>query len=378
MTHTPSRRAAQLAFAVAFVAATVLPSFAAPPWSGFVPFKRVEADPEKSYELTEEQGPWMILATSFAGDGAREEAHQLVLELRRSFKLNAFMHKQAFDHSQSEQGIGLNRYGGPKMMRPANPTRFDEYAVLVGDFQSIEDPKLTKTLEKLKHASRESLKLLPASDTTMRFAELHEFQRLNSPDPKQRGKGPLGSAFVTTNPLLPREMFVPGGLDSLVLEMNAGVKHSLLDCPKKYSVRVATFRGNVIIDQKEIAKIEGAGKKMESQLVDAAEKAHRLTMLLREKGVEAFEFHDRHESIVCIGSFDSVGSPRADGKTEINPQILKIMEVYGAQEQEIRGTARPVLGLQPQRIQGIQLDIQPMPVEVPRRSVAQDYANGNW
>ena len=44
-----------------------------------------------------------------------------------------------------------------------------------------------------------------------------------------------------------------------------------------------------------------------SKLEEAAYNAHLLVVALRKQGVEAYEFHDRHESLVTIGSFDSVG-----------------------------------------------------------------------
>ena len=65
-------------------------------------------------------------------------------------------------------------------------------------------------------------------------------------------------------------------------------------------------------------------------MVEAAEKAHKLTEALRAKGVEAYEFHDRSSSIVTIGSFDSVGTPQPNGQIELNPQIHAIMQQYGA------------------------------------------------
>ena len=71
----------------------------------------------------------------------------------------------------------------------------------------------------------------------------------------------------------------------------------------------------------------------------------RLTVALRTRGVEAYEFHDRHESIVTVGSFDSVGQPRVDGKTEINPAVHQVMAMYGATRQPIPGQGS--LGLQP-------------------------------
>jgi hypothetical protein len=93
---------------------------AAKPWELLIPFKRVEADQNKSYELTEEDGPWMILAASFAGPGAKQQAEQLVYELRKEFKMEAFVHKQTYDFSKPVVGLGINRYGGPKVMRHAN------------------------------------------------------------------------------------------------------------------------------------------------------------------------------------------------------------------------------------------------------------------
>ena len=74
----------------------------------------------------------------------------------------------------------------------------------------------------------------------------------------------------------------------------------------KYTVKVATFTGqNVLLTRKVIDQMEkGKTLNLKSKLVDAAEKAHKLTEALRAKGVQAYEFHDRASSIVTIGSFD--------------------------------------------------------------------------
>jgi hypothetical protein len=188
----------------------------------------------------------------------------------------------------------------------------------------------------------------------------------------RKKRGPMQNAFITTNPLLPDEYFVPKGIDRLVLEMNEPVKFSLLDCPGKYTVKVATFTGRVVIDQKQIEDIEKHGKPFESQLADAADKAHRLTLSLRQKGYEAYEFHDRYASMVTIGSFNSVGTPRADGKIEINPQAHAIIQTFGAERKVTPGQVAAQVG-QPKVEAGIPLDIQPMLVEVPKRSLAAQY-----
>ena len=74
------------------------------------------------------------------------------------------------------------------------------------------------------------------------------------------GRGPMGRAFFTRNPLLPREYFVPKGVDDFVAKMNQGVEHSLLDCPGRYTVQVATFRGKTILQTGRRAT-EGNGRR---------------------------------------------------------------------------------------------------------------------
>ena len=64
---------------------------------------------------------------------------------------------------------------------------------------------------------------------------------------KPRKRGPMGQAFFTRNPLLPREYFVPKGVDTFVAKMNEGVEHSLLDCPGRQTIQVATFRGKTFL-----------------------------------------------------------------------------------------------------------------------------------
>ncbi len=145
--------------------------------------------------------------------------------------------------------------------------------------------------------------------------------------------GPLAHAFIAPNPLLPEEYLASkGGLDDMVVKMNKNVEHSLLKCPGKYTVQVAHFTGEVIIDQNESAPIEtvaqGRPESTKQSLAEAAQKAHVLTEALRIDGYEAYEFHDRNASVVTVGHFDSVGTPRPDGKIEINPMIYRIIEVF--------------------------------------------------
>ena len=179
----------------------------------------------------------------------------------------------------------------------------------------------------------------------------------------------MGHAFITTNPLLPPDYFVPkNGIDPLVLQMNKNAEFSLLDCPGKFTVQVATFKGQVIIKQDEIKEIENGNREMKSELADAADKANRLAKALRMKGYDAYEFHDRFASIVTVGSFNSVGTPARMERSRSIRKFDKIMKTFGAQPVAVPGQTTPITPLK--TLVGIPFDIQPIPVRAPRRSIS--------
>jgi hypothetical protein len=341
------------------------------PLTMLVPFKRVDADPSKSYEVTQDHGPWLILAASFSGEGAEKQAHELVMELRSSFKLKAYTNQQHYDYSQSVSGLGLNRYGEAKKMKHSHSNAYDVIAVLIGNFTSIDDPNLEKTLQKIKYAKPNCLDIQRNKNSTQSYVRWRTMQRLVSNDQEKKTKGPMGSAFATRNPLLPDEYFSARGVDPLVVEMNKEAEYSLLKNPAKYTVKVATFGGFSTMKLDEIERLARSNGR--TKLEDAAFKAHQLTVALRKQGVEAYEFHDRTESLVTVGAFDSVGKPLSNGSTEFNPAVCEILKRYGAEQKMIPG--QNVVGLQPKSVvPGIPMDIQPIPIEVPRISVAASYS----
>ena len=341
---------------------------ASPPWVSFLPFRKAEPTREKPYELSENDGPWLILAASFSGEGAEGQAQELAEELRRRFRVPAYLHRKRFDFSDTFEGY---THGGRRTtMRYVQDESYNGIAVLVGDFSSINDHDLEKILEKIKFANPECLDLAKRGGSTQRFAGLRELYRKMNGDESKRKKGPMGSAFVTRNPMLPKEYFSQSGPDEFVISLNRGVKYSLLENPGRVTVCVAKFRGDYSVNMSKIADAELNGK-VSDKLEVAADQAHRLTKALRKRGVEAYEYHDRHESLVTIGSFDSEGTPLPDGTVDINADILKIMKTYGASKQALPGGAQ--LGLQPRTLDGVPFDIQPLPIKVPRQSIAGDY-----
>ena len=325
--------------------------------TGWLPtawFSQDSIDPKAMFPLAESDGPWLVLATTFRGEGARDDARRLVQELRGTHKLKAFTHEKSFDFTGNQRGLGLNPDGTPKKMRFAKAEQVTEVAVLVGDFASFDDPRGQKMLAKIKGLQPAALS--GGSGKSQSFAD---FKRMMGFD-KNAAKGPMHLAFVIPNPLLPEDFFTRQQVDKFVLDMNADVTNSLLDCTGRYSVRVATFTGAGTFDQKAI---QTGGKEVEFQgrLVEAAEKAHRLTETLRRKGWQAWEFHDRDSSIVCVGSIDQLAVNQADGTTVTHPEIVRIVKELGPDPAKLA-----VGQIMPRSIDGVLLDVQPRPIDVPR------------
>lgn len=383
---------------------------------------------EGDYALTQEHGPWLIVAASFSGDGAEKQAQELVQELRERYRLSAYLYEMSFNFGEESPGRGLDEYGAPIRRRYQRGDQVRELAVLVGNFPSIDDPAAQTTLDHIKTMQPNALDV-DAEETTQSMARVRKMEdALLEKLGKPRKRGPMAQAFFTRNPLLPPEYFVPQGVDPFVAKMNQGVQHSLLDCPGRYTVQVATFRGKTMLqssatdDKEQEAASKGRGfwnwrkKTDRNPLVEAAENAHLLTEELRGHGYEAYEFHDRTESIVTIGSFAQAVQQLPDGRVVAAPAVQKIIETFGAayntpsdpltsigndpttqqlveqQEQQFNlkltsQQAQIVPGLNPKHVKILRgsgkrqyteriipLDVNPRAIETPRRSVSSAYA----
>jgi hypothetical protein len=342
---------------------------AAPPWTSLLPFKKVEATPQS---LTTENGPWMIMAMSFSGDEAEEEAYRLALELRRDLKLEAYTHEQAAELEETVIGLGVDSRGRPKRMRHIHGTNSAEHAVLVGNFKSFDDPEAAKTLEKLRYLQPKSLGGLgqPEGNETFSANHMRAFYRKVTRNPEQKRRGPMGKAFITRNPLAPQDEVARQSLDPFVEEMNLGETYSLLGNPGRYTVVIGTYRGvsafNETDFEKSIRKRDGLNK-----IDEAAINAKRVAAELRKSGIDAFVFHDRHESIVTVGSFDDLGDEGEGERIDLRPEVAAVIKRFEAGRNSIPGTDQ--LGLQPKAVAGVPLDVSPRIIVVPRKSLADVY-----
>lgn len=378
-------------------------------------FKQVDADPTSAYPVAQNNGPWMIMAATFSSRAAREvrdpaenqrlrqeaeaqaqeamaQAQELVHELRRDYKLQAYTFVRKTELEGPVQGRGINPQGRPRRMVLNSLPSLQEVAVVVGNYSAVDSPEAERDLRLIKFIEPNSLKLselqrkgrrtyqqLVAFRLSQKNVTADAFIKENSSSFPQgvkknvqisnstREHGPMGSAFVTRNPMLPQDDFQAPIMDKTVYEMNKEVgQHSLLRCSGRYTVKVATFTGAVIMDQKKIRELEKGRLPLDSRLAEAAQKAHELTEALRVKGYEAYEFHDRQTSIVTVGSFHSAGTPRPDGKIEMDPLMLRTVRAFGPD---------PITG-KPRIIMQQPLDLSPTPIVVPQRSVSADYASG--
>ena len=381
--------------------------FAGAAWADFplgriISFNRVEADPNKRYEVTEDLGPWMILAATFSGETAEYDAHQLILELRREFKLEAYLCCEILeDLTKPVQARGVDEYGRPLQARHAQAVELVEYGVLVGSYESLESRELERDLERIKTLHPVSLDLERGNGRSLKYGEIRAQYREVTGDTE---RGPMGRAFAVHNPAIDEEFFQQVGIDPVVLEMNEQAEYTLLECPGRFTVQVACFRGRNLIQQSAIAAVEEGRAEFDSRLEEAALKAHLMAGALRRDGCpEAYEYHDLQESVVCVGSFDylyeldpnqpyvldELGRQRPNFRVDsmnrpvVNPAILELVRRFGPQ-QGVGPNGQPVVGNQPRTIEvhdGQQMriltfDLAPIPVVVPKRAMGDEYARG--
>lgn len=362
-------------------------------------------------ELTDGCGPWLIMCASFVGEDAEAQSMSLVRELRQK-GLAAYLYSHHFDYSGTIEGLGFDQREGrrlpngqmvarPPKMKALHNEEFEEIAVLVGDFPTIDDGRGQETLQYIKYMMPESLGKVvfgqdaegqflvrPREADAQRMRIMRTINKTMNANADKR-KGPMGAAFMMANPLLPDEYFAAQRVDEFVLNFNKDYPNTLLKNRGTYTVQVATFRGDSTFELDQIKKqaqelnwrMNNRKPIQESKLALALVKANRLTKELRKLGFPAFEFHDRHESYVCVGEFEWL--KRIENGREIqNPDIVGAIQAFKGNVENfpgVPGAVRPkslgdiaklydlpVDRLPDLRRLGVVFDVQPIPVAVPR------------
>ncbi len=282
-------------------------------------------------ELKAEHGPWLVLAASLVGPESQQQAQELARELRQKHRLSAYVLPKQFDYSQSVVGSGIESNGRQRRMRHLDDRKTDVYGVLVGDFDSLDSPKIKETLQRVKNINPQSLsnKKEPSRNEDT-VAAYKRWLRITSESRESKSNGPLAGAFVTRNPLLPEDYFQSPKVDKFVKSLNQDFKNSLIEAKGRFTVRVATFRGGDIIAPEGSRAVQLAADSPASQALErAAVQANLATQVLRQAGYDAYQFHDRNTSVVTIGSFDNLGSENAQGQFVYASEIRQVIQEFG-------------------------------------------------
>jgi hypothetical protein len=274
----------------------------------------------RRYDLHQKNGPWMIMVASFQpasldgqvrdGKTPQQLADELVWELRslRPNPIPAYSYSIKAADERVETTDRLGREEERKFL-----TRKNQVCVMAGNYQSLE--KGQATLNWIKKFNPKCLQQQGV-----------KYLKTN------RRQGPLGGAFLTMNPLLSPEEVQQRRHDPLLVKLNSGGKYSLYENDGEYSLVVATFSGKKLAHIGDSNSLEaqqafrlradgseggsdGIGKfwnKTEENDLDAASRsAWELAVTLREReNVDAYVWHDRYQSVVTVGSFDSPNDPR--------------------------------------------------------------------
>lgn len=311
--------------------------------------RKLEADPQKSYEVNKKCGPWMIMVTSLRGNdtdsvtNANKAARELVIELRKK-GIPAWIHSQ---QGELEEISSFDRNGN-------NVKRFvaaqrNRVCVLAGEYESVESQVAQDTLAWIQRFHPKALE-----------------KGAYRPTPGR--PGPLSRAFLTLNPLFSEDEINEMALnkDPLLKQLNQDNDYNLKGNKHKYSLIVATFQGaskHVIAtgqkqEKEAIFKFDSMLEKRVS-LDNAGQQAWTLVRLLRGRGHEAYVFHERFRSIVTVAGIDDPNDPR----------VAKLVKEYGAKMKPDPKTKQEVLT--PVIIQSdaghlFLLDVEPKLIRVPR------------
>ena len=275
----------------------------------------IENERGKTYKLTEKHGPWMIMVASFRnireedrkaeGLSAEEAASELVFELRDK-GIPAYTYSQ---DGKVEKIATQDRLGRDDTRIFASQR--DMICVLAGNYATIDDSVAQKTLNYVKKLHPKFLK------NTQNGAVVRA---------SGGQKGPLVGAFLTINPLRSPGDVASRRVDDETKFLNSGIDHALVGCKKKYTVKIATFTGKSAVPMQNSRFTRNEGlfekelQKSTNNIVRAGEDAAQLTRALRQKGYVAYVYHDKFQSYVTMGGFDS--------KTD--PTIQEIYKAFGA------------------------------------------------
>lgn len=289
---------------------------------------KIEATRGKRYPLHKAHGPHMILVTTLRnvnpglktkGMTAEEAADEIVYALRVEGI-------PAYVYYQQEE---LSRQGTFR-------ARQEELAIMAGNFPSPDHRVAQIVLKYIQN------KFQPE------FLNRRESGAIIA---KQMAAKPFSRAFIIANPLRSAAEIRSDAVKKGLKKLNSDSGDlSLLKSRGTYSVKVATFSGNTVLqvsgrDSEEALNWfqDTFGRNMDQNGQSAWELATALRQASKYgygRDYEAWVLHNRHKSYVTVGSFDSPDDPairqlveefRAKpkpnpktGRRELTPELFSI------------------------------------------------------
>jgi len=226
------------------------------PWSDLISLKHVDTDPAKPYTIAEENGPWMVMACTFSGDGAEKQAHELVLET--AYSLQAAGLRLSWPLRSGEAQVrGVDKFGNkrkgdllqvqgreePGKSPTSRPRRGRRFGGQLSGGRRSESPGTAAhaQVRESQNALRSRMDIATHQTLTgWRLAQQQVYEMIGS---SKKQLGPMRHSFIARIRCFRPSISTSGGLDEETIALNKGVPYNLLECPGKYTVQVATFKG---------------------------------------------------------------------------------------------------------------------------------------
>jgi hypothetical protein len=277
----------------------------------------VEADPNKDYPITPQDGAWVVVVANYKGPDATNLARQLVHEVRSKHNCAAFVWNLG-DKERAQMKAEEERW---KQQYPGAPFKHwrieDQCGVMIGGFDDMESARAFMT-SAVRKWDTPTLKLpgnKNAYDMEVRYDE--------GPNGKLQLKqvpiNPFQKSFVSRNPSLGQTVKKP---DPFLKKLNEEEEYNLLKCPEPWTLAVQEYTGATMYveakpppERSVIGKAWDAlwgnpdDKRLAEQLNAAAATAHEAAKVLRKFGFDAYVLHTRNSSIVTVGGFKSADDP---------------------------------------------------------------------
>ncbi len=301
----------------------------------------------RDIQVTPDTGEWMICVMSYSGPKCYKWAREMVIYLRKEYKLPAYVYDRGGELRRAEREKVRKSFR--KFAKHQLPSNVDPEKV---------DPEFTKKMWKRSECARvrqfwnipDQTAILVGAyrDKDTAKEVLREIEKLPMPDHKiiklhalyggsKKAKSkkaakvtwvwqnPFLHSFVCRNPTLPEKKADPTKPQlnmKLVRQLNAHEPYSILKTKGKVTFVIAEYQLPVILKQKNnpkslVEKFDFSGMFFSGMFVkkkddSAGASAHSMAKALRGDplNIDAYVLHLPRSSLVLVGSFRSFDDPK--------------------------------------------------------------------